>query len=74
MDIHNQFTSMYFLLLFIIFVVINLIILRFKKQNWRVLLDWKVIEIKKKKTLLGWLECETSKTKDRLIETSGFPK
>ncbi|PQA93824.1 hypothetical protein SAMN05421796_106108 [Chryseobacterium piscicola] len=74
MDIHNQFTSMYFLLLFIIFVVINLIILRFKKQNWRVLLDWKVIALAFIITLLGLLYCESSKSNDWLIETSGFPK
>ena len=74
MDIHNQFTSTYFLLLFIIFVVINLIILRFKKQNWRVLLDWKVIALAFIITLLGLLYCESSKSNDWLIETSGFPK
>lgn len=36
---------MYFLLLLTVFIVINLVILRFKKQNWKVLLDWKVIAL-----------------------------
>lgn len=74
MDIHNQFTSMYFLFLFIIFVVINLVILRFKKQNWKVLLDWKVIASAVVLTLLGLLYCESSKSNNWLIETFGFPK
>jgi amino acid transporter len=74
MNIHNQFTSTYFLLLFIIFVVINLIILRFKKQNWKALLDWKVISLAIIITLLGLLYDESSKSNDWLIETSGFPK
>jgi amino acid transporter len=74
MDIHNQFTSMYFLLIFTIFVAVNLVILRFKKQNWKVLFDWKVIATAFVITLLGLLYCESSKSNDWLIETSGFPK
>ncbi|AZA49655.1 hypothetical protein EG346_16360 [Chryseobacterium carnipullorum] len=74
MDIHNQFTSMYFLLLFTTFVALNLIILRFKKQNWKVLFDWKVIVSAFVITLLGLSYCESSKSNDWLIETSGFPK
>lgn len=74
MDIHHQFTSMYFLLLLTVFIVINLVILRFKKQNWKVLLGWKVMALAFVITFLGLLYSESSKSEDWLIETYGFPK
>ena len=38
------------------------------------MLDWKVIALAFIITLLGLLYCESSKSNDWLIETSGFPK
>ena len=74
MDIHNQFTTTHFLILLTVFIVINLVILRFKKQNWAVLLDWKVMISAIVITLLGLFYFQTSNSKDWIIETAGFPK
>lgn len=74
MEIHNHFTNVHYVIVLTIFVITNLVVLRLKKQNWKALVDWKVISLAVIITLLGLLYNESSKSNDWLIETSGFPK
>lgn len=74
MDFHNQFTFFYFLAILIILLIVNYIALKAKKQNWKTLLNWKILMVAIIITFLGLLYTEISMSKDWKIETYGFPK
>jgi len=74
MDFHNQFTFFYFLAILIILLIVNYIALKAKKQNWKTLLNWKILMVAIIITFFGLLYTEISVSKDWKIETYGFPK
>ncbi|MFC3158227.1 hypothetical protein SAMN05443633_110102 [Chryseobacterium arachidis] len=74
MDFHNHFTTTYFLALLSVLIIANFAVIRQRKLNWKLLLDWKIILLTLIVTFAGLLYYETSNSKDWIIKTYGFPK
>lgn len=74
MDFHNYFTSTYFLALLFVLIIANFAVIRQRKLNWKLLLDWKIILLTLIITFAGLLYSETSNSKDWIIKSYGFPK
>ncbi|WP_345199628.1 hypothetical protein [Chryseobacterium ginsengisoli] len=74
MDFHNQFTTIYFLVLLFVLIIANFVVIKRRKLSWKLLLDWKIILITLIITFAGLLYSETSNSKDWIIKTFGFPK
>lgn len=74
MNIHNQFSFNYFIVFSIIFLIVNLLIFKFKKRDWRELFNWKLILLALVFTFLGLFYSETTHSNDWIVKTYGFPR
>lgn len=74
MQVHNQFTTVHFLIVSVVLLIINLLVIKLKKQNWKTLKNWKSLIFAFVLVLLGLLYTETSIDKGWKIETYGFPQ
>ena len=74
MSIHNQFSFIYFIAFTVILLVVNLLIFKFKKRDWREFFNWKSILLALVFTFLGLFYSEISHSKDWIVKTYGFPK
>lgn len=74
MEIHNQLTPVYFLIVSIVLLIINILALPLKKQSWKTLISRKALVLSLLLVVLGLLYSETSVNKDWNIETYGFPQ
>lgn len=74
MQVHNQFTTVHFLIASVVLLIINLLVIKLKKQNWKTLKNWKTLIFAFVLVLLGLLYTETSIDKDWKFETYGFPR
>lgn len=73
-DFHNEFTFYHFLILSVILLIVDIFILKFRKINWRDLLNWKILLLALVVTLLGLFYSELNFEKDWKIISYGFPK
>lgn len=74
MNIHNQFSFNYFIVFSIIFLIVNLLIFKFQKRDWRELFNWKLILLALVFTFLGLFYSETTRSNDWILKTYGFPR
>ena len=74
MNIHNQFTFNHFIIFLIFLLVVNLLIFKFKKRDWRELFNLKLILLALVFTFLGLFYSETTHSNDWIVKTYGFPK
>lgn len=74
MDFHNQFSTIYFLVLLFVLIIANFVVIKRRKLSWKLLLDWKIILLTLIITFAGLLYSETSNSKDWIIKTFGFPR
>lgn len=74
MNIHNQFTFNHFIIFLIFLLVLNLLIFKFKKRDWREFFNWKLILLALVFTFLGLFYSEISHSKDWIVKTYGFPR
>ena len=74
MNIHNQFTFNHFIIFLIFLLVVNLLIFKFKKRDWREFFNWKSILLALVFTFLGLFYSEISHSKDWIVKTYGFPR
>ena len=74
MNIHNQFTFNHFIIFLIFLLVVNLLIFKFKKRDWRELFNLKLILLALVFTFLGLFYSEISHSKDWIVKTYGFPR
>ena len=74
MNIHNQFTFNHFIIFLIFLLVLNLLIFKFKKRDWREFFNWKSILLALVFTFLGLFYSEISHSKDWIVKTYGFPR
>lgn len=74
MNIQTQFTFNYFIVFSIILLVVNFILFKFKKTNWREFVSWKLILWALIFTFLGLFYAEISHSSDWMVKTYGFPK
>ena len=73
MNIHNQFSFIYFIAFTVILLAVNLLIFKFQKRDWREFFNWKSILLALVFTFLGLFYSEISHSKDWIIKTYGFP-
>ena len=73
MNIHNQFTFNHFIIFLIFLLVVNLLIFKFKKRDWREFFNWKSILLALVFTFLGLFYSEISHSKVWIVKTYGFP-
>ena len=74
MNIHNQFTFNHFIIFLIFLLVVNLLIFKFKKRDWRELFNLKLILLALAFTFLGLFYSEILHSKGWIVKTYGFPK
>ena len=74
MNIHNQFTFNHFIIFLIFLLVVNLLIFKFKKRDWREFFNWKSILLALVFTFLGLFYSEISHSKGWIVKTYGFPR
>lgn len=74
MNIHNQFSFNYFNVFTVILLVVNLLIFKFKKRDWRELFNLKLILLALAFTFLGLFYSEILHSKGWIVKTYGFPK
>ena len=74
MSIHNQFSFIYFIAFTVILLVVNLLIFKFKKRDWREFFNWKSILLALVFTFLGLFYSEISSSGDWNVKTYGFPR
>ena len=74
MNIHNQFTFNHFIIFLIFLLVVNLLIFKFKKRDWRELFNLKLILLALVFTFLGLFYSETTHSNDWIIKTYGLPR
>ena len=74
MNIHNQLTFNHFIIFLIFLLVVNILIFKFKKRDWREFFNWKLILLALVFTFLGLFYSEISHSKDWIVKTYGFPK
>jgi hypothetical protein len=74
MNIHNQFTFNHFIIFLIFLLVVNLLIIKFKKRDWRELFNLKLILLALAFTFLGLFYSEILHSKGWIVKTYGFPK
>ena len=74
MNIHNQFTFNHFIIFLIFLLVVNLLIFKFKKRDWRELFNLKLILLALVFTFLGLFYSETTHSNDWIVKTYGFPR
>lgn len=72
MNIHNQFSFNYFIVFSIIFLVVNFLIIKFQKGDWRELYNWKLILLALIFTFLGLFYSEISHSNGWIVKTYGF--
>ena len=74
MNIHNQFTFNHFIIFLIFLLVVNILIFKFKKRDWRELFNLKLILLALAFTFLGLFYSEILHSKGWIVKTYGFPK
>ena len=74
MNIHNQFTFNHFIIFLIFLLVVNLLIIKFQKRDWRELFNLKLILLALAFTFLGLFYSEILHSKGWIVKTYGFPK
>jgi hypothetical protein len=74
MEIQHQFTTIYSLTASAILLIINLLVIRLKKQNWKTLINWKAFVFSFLLVLLGLFYSKTSIVPDWKMQTYGFPQ
>lgn len=74
MNIHNQFTFNHFIIFLIFLLVVNLLIFKFKKRDWREFFNWKSILLALVFTFLGLFYSQTTHSNDWIVKTYGFPR
>ena len=74
MSIHNQFSFIYFIAFTVILLVVNLLIFKFKKRDWREFFNWKSILLALVFTFLGLFYSEITHSNDWIVKTYGFPR
>lgn len=74
MNIHNQFTFNHFIIFLIFLLVVNLLIFKFKKRDWREFFNWKSILLALVFTFLGLFYSEITHSNDWIVKTYGFPR
>ena len=74
MNIHNQFSFIYFIAFTVILLAVNLLIIKFQKRDWREFFNWKSILLALVFTFLGLFYSEISHSKDWIVKTYGFPR
>ena len=74
MNLYTQFTFLHFLILSIILLIFNLFLIKYKNQNFKSLLNWKVFIIALIITFLGLFYYEMRYSGDWLLKSFGFPR
>ena len=74
MNIHNQFSFIYFIAFTVILLAVNLLIFKFQKRDWRELFNLKLILLAFIFTFLGLFYSELSHSNDWIVKTYGFPR
>lgn len=74
MKIHPYFTFYHFLGLIIILLIINVVIIKSKKENLKKLWNWKVLLVSFLITLLGLFYVETGVSGTFNFKSYGFPR
>ena len=74
MSIHNQFSFNYFKVFSIIFLIVNLLIIKFQKRDWRELFNLKLILLALAFTFLGLFYSEILHSKGWIVKIYGFPR
>lgn len=74
MSIHNQFSFIYFIAFTVILLVVNLLIFKFKKRDWRELFNLKLILLALAFTFLGLFYSEILHSKGWIVKIYGFPR
>ena len=70
----KDFSFIYFIAFTVILLVVNLLIFKFKKRDWREFFNWKSILLALVFTFLGLFYSEISHSKDWIVKTYGFPR
>jgi len=73
MEVYEQFTPVYSVMTSVILLLINLLMIRLKKQDWKTLRSWKTLILALIFVLMGLLHSEMSIGEDWKMEAYGFP-
>ncbi len=73
MEVYAQFTLVYSVMVSVILLFINLMMIRLKKQDWKILGSWNTLILALVFVLIGLLHSEMSIDKDWKMEAYGFP-
>lgn len=73
MEIYEQFTPVYSVIISVILLFISLVMIRLKKQDWKILGSWKTLILALVFVLSGLMHSEVSVDKDWKMEAYGFP-